>query len=140
MTRDQIAAYIGQHFAGDDVALILAVIEEESSFEPRAFRADRNGGSFGLMQLDVPTARDRGFTGAPDALYDPATNIRFGVAQLNWIADYLKSRSAYSVGSVIAGYNEGVGNVMRGNPDPRYVARVTEFRRQWQLRLAGAVQ
>src|SRR5215469_7350086 len=73
-----------------DVALVMAIIEHESSFDANAFAPDRNGGSYGLMQLDYPTAQDRGFAGSPSALYEPALNIQYGVAQLDWIAAYLQ--------------------------------------------------
>jgi soluble lytic murein transglycosylase-like protein len=39
-------------------------------------------GEFGLMQIRPETARDMGFSGKDDALYDPETNIRWGVAYL----------------------------------------------------------
>jgi soluble lytic murein transglycosylase-like protein len=122
-----------------DAPLILGVIETESSFNERAFRNDRNGGSYGLMQLDVPTARDRGFTGAPADLYDPAVNIRLGVAQLAWIDAYLRARSMAGLSNTVAAYNEGVGNVVRGNPDPGYVHRVLSARAGWQRRLGTGV-
>jgi soluble lytic murein transglycosylase-like protein len=122
-----------------DAALILGFVQVESSFDERAFRIDRNGGSYGLMQLDVPTARDRGFTGKPAELFDPATNIRYGVAQLRWITRYLAQYSAVGLSSTIAAYNEGVGNVVRGNPDPRYVAHVIAARDQWRTVLGEGV-
>lgn len=122
-----------------DPALILGFVQAESSFDERAFRIDRNGGSYGLMQLDVPTARDRGFKGKPADLFDPATNIHYGVAQLRWIKKYLAQYSANGLTSMIAAYNEGVGRVVKGNPDPRYVAAVTAARDQWRAVLGEGV-
>jgi soluble lytic murein transglycosylase-like protein len=120
-------------------ALVMAIIQQESNFDERAWRNDRNGGSYGLMQLDVPTARDRGFVGRPEELYLPATNIRLGVAQLEWIKPYLAPRGALGLQSLIAAYNEGVGNVIRGNPDPRYVGSVMGHYAAWRVQLGEGV-
>ncbi len=138
MTRAEIVAMVIRDYRDHDVPLILAVIEIESSFSELAFLPDRNGGSYGLMQIDLPTARDRGYAGDGPGLFDPCINVKIGVAQLDWIAADLKRNSAFSVASVIAAYNEGVGNVLRGNPDPRYVARVTAKRTYWQIIVNGA--
>lgn len=130
-------------------SLVMAIAEQESGrhdahgvlvdFNERAFLNDRNGGSFGLMQLDLPTARDRRYTGTGPGLYDPPTNIRFGVAQLDWIADQLRHRGAFGLQNLFAAYNEGVGNVMRGNPDIRYVGSVVAYRNKWQVALGEGV-
>jgi soluble lytic murein transglycosylase-like protein len=120
-------------------SLIMADIQQESDFNERAYRADRNGGSFGLMQLDVPTARDRGYGGDGLGLYNPELNIRFGVAQFLWIKSELEKHSAWSIANLLAAYNEGVGNVLRGNPDPDYVAKVLGYRAAWQQKLLEGV-
>jgi soluble lytic murein transglycosylase-like protein len=119
---------------------IMGVIETESSFNEGAFLADRNGGSYGLMQLDLPTAKDRGYKGSALGLYDPRTNICFGVKQLDWLKATLAGHGFSGLQDVIAGYNEGVRNVLRGNPDPRYVGRVFEYREKWRLQLGDALQ
>ncbi|HEY1503724.1 MAG TPA: transglycosylase SLT domain-containing protein [Stellaceae bacterium] len=122
-----------------DPALILGFVQTESSFNERAFRIDRNGGSYGLMQLDLSTARDRGYPGDAFGLYDPKTNIHYGVAQLRWINRYLASYSAVGLQSMIAAYNEGVGRVVKGNPDPRYVASVIASRDRFRAILHEGV-
>jgi soluble lytic murein transglycosylase-like protein len=122
------------------VPLIMGFCEHESSFNERAFRADRNGGSYGLLQLDVPTARDRGFTGQPCDLFDVPTNLRYGVAQLDWIADTLRRHGAFGLQSLVASYNEGVTACLRGNPDPLYVAGVLAARDRWQVALGEGVR
>ena len=123
---------------GDDLPLVMGVIEHESSFDPDAFAIDRNGGSYGLMQLDMMTARDRGYRGEPHGLLDPDLNVSLGMAQLRWIKTFLARNSALSVQAIAAAYNEGVGNVLRGNPDPRYVGAVLAARTRWQIALDGA--
>ena len=55
-----------------------AVVRIESRYNPRA----SNGGALGLMQIKPATARGLGFSGPASALYEPETNIRFGVRYL----------------------------------------------------------
>jgi hypothetical protein len=129
---------------------LLGIAEQESGrhdrrgalidFDERAFLMDHNGGSYGLFQLDLPTARDRGYTGDGNGLFDPATNTEFAVRQFDWIADRLKHASAYGPQNLIAAYNEGVGNVLRGNPDPRYVGLVMGYRERWRFALGEGVE
>lgn len=137
ITKADIVALARELHGDIDLPLLLAIIEHESSFNPDAFLVDRNGGSWGLMQLDLPTARDRGYKGDGPGLRDPRTNIFYGVKQLDWIAAYLKSRSSFGVGTMIAAYNEGAGAAARGNPDPRYVQAVLAARTRWQIDLGG---
>ncbi len=65
-------------------ALLEAVIHEESGGDPDAFpeHPERDGASFGLMQLLLPTARMVGFTGKAPQLFGPDMNIRLGAAYL----------------------------------------------------------
>ncbi len=140
MTKAEIACMVVRDYGQRDPSLILAIIQQESAFNARAFRPDRNGGSFGLMQLDLPTARDRGYTGDGPGLFDETTNVRLGVAQLEWIASFLRARSAFGLAAEIAAFNEGVGAALRGNPDPRYVGNVLAYRLDWQRALGSGVQ
>ena len=139
-TRKQVADYVRANAGGLDPAFILGVVTHESSFNPRAFLMDRNGGSYGLMQLDLPTARDRGFTGTAEQLYDPATNLKLGIAQLVWISNYLAKLGRSSQQNIAAAYNEGVGNVAKGLPDPLYVQAVINATGQWQQILQRGYQ
>lgn len=114
------------------VPLVLAFCAVESGdwqnpradYNDAAYLDDRNGGSYGLMQLDWLTAHDRGYEGTPAGLYDPSTNLEYGIRQVQWTGDYLTARGLYSIANVAAGYNEGVGNVGKGRADPDYVARI----------------
>ena len=123
MTKNEIIAYVRGR-AGTDAPLILGFIQTESSFRPGAFANDKNGGSYGLMQLNLVTAEDRGFKGTAPDLYDEVTNIGLGMAQVQWIRDTLAKHEIFELESVIAAYNEGVGAVLEGRPDPTYVNRV----------------
>jgi len=123
MTREEIISFVRANY-GDDAPLLLGIIQTESSFRADAFLNDRNGGSYGLMQLDVPTARDRGYIGEGVGLFDSEKNITVGAAQVAWIRDFLAGHNIFDLESVIAAYNEGVGNVLKGRADPGYVNRV----------------
>lgn len=65
---------------GVDPAVILALIQSESSFNPNAI--GDNGKSFGLMQIQIPTAQSvmGDPTITPQTLINPDTNIQIGTA------------------------------------------------------------
>ncbi|MDE1992631.1 MAG: transglycosylase SLT domain-containing protein [Rhizobiaceae bacterium] len=64
---------------GVPVELATAVVQIESNFNPR-----RRGsaGEIGLMQIKPTTAKLMGYTGKAKGLYDPETNIQFGMKYL----------------------------------------------------------
>lgn len=99
------------------VALVKAVMAKESSFNPKAYKAEPqiDDASRGLMQVLFRTAKNLGFKGAsPDMLFDPGINIEFGTALL---ADNLK-RTGGKVDAAVAAYNAGWSKV-RPNDAPR---------------------
>lgn len=103
-----------------DAALLMAFIEVESAGNPRAFRNDRNGGSYGWMQLDLRTAEDRGYKGNAVGLYNIRTNVQFAAAVLDWIAENLNKHGLYSVANLAAAYNSGLEHVLGGGVDTDY--------------------
>lgn len=115
---------------GLDPADILAFIAVESSFRPTAYRYEAHLGdaSYGLMQILFKTARFVGYKGDPAGLYDPATNIRFGMRYVAYVRDYLRPRLGRDPDwqEIASGYNGGPGRVVRGW---RSVAYVEEWRR-----------
>ncbi len=124
----------------EDPALILAIIEQESDFNPRAYNPnDPNGGAWGLMQMLLPTARDMGYAGDGPGLFDPPTAIALGVAYIGWIRGYLASRGVGGDQAVIAAYNAGVGNVAKGYQNLGYVTSVNARREKWRAQLMGAI-
>jgi soluble lytic murein transglycosylase-like protein len=87
---------------GVERELVCAVIEAESGWNARAVSS---AGAAGLMQLMPDTAaafgvRDR---------FDPAENIRGGVAYLAWLRD----RYGGDRRLMVAAYNAGHGRVLR---------------------------
>ncbi len=101
---------------GLDPVLIKAVIATESSFNPRAYRAEPQirDASSGLMQILYQTAKMMGYTGTPEGLFDPETNIRFGSAYLT----HQVTRYQGDVPSALAAYNAGTA---RRGADGRFV-------------------
>ncbi|MBR2388478.1 MAG: lytic transglycosylase domain-containing protein [Clostridia bacterium] len=99
--------------------LIYATIKVESSFEPEAIS---RAGARGLMQLMPSTFEwltsdeHLGEHLTPNMLYDPETNIRYGVYYLK----YLYTKFGYNGDLVSAAYNGGEGNVAEWLLDERY--------------------
>lgn len=78
--RDNIDALIEQQAKANGVpaSFVHAVVKRESNYNPRA----KGGSALGLMQIKHATARGLGYTGDAAGLYDPETNLRYGVAYL----------------------------------------------------------
>lgn len=78
MYDDIIARYAAMYSV--PIAWINAVIAQESSGDPNAYRAEPQIGdaSYGLMQVLYKTAKGLGYMGLPNGLYDPDTNIQLG--------------------------------------------------------------
>ena len=89
--------------------LALAIIRAESNFDPNA-RSPKN--AQGLMQL-IPETSARFNVKKP---FDPAQNVRGGLAYLRWLLAYFKGEVAL----VAAAYNAGEGAVERYRGVPPY--------------------
>ncbi|NBC13090.1 MAG: transglycosylase SLT domain-containing protein [Gammaproteobacteria bacterium] len=98
--------------------LVLAVIEVESDFNPRA-RSPKN--AQGLMQL-IPETAER--FGVRD-VWDPEQNIRGGMAYLRWLTRYFDG----DLELVLAAYNAGEGAVERYGGIPPYAETQDYVRR-----------
>lgn len=134
---------------GLDLALVLAVIQKESTFDPKARSA---AGAVGLMQLLPSTAKWLGLKDT-SKLTTPAVNIKYGVKYLKYLwdefgdmapadlapADLARKASRMS----IAAYNAGQGNVRKYDDVPpfketrNYVSKVTEYFAYYEGRLAA---
>ncbi|MGB5473083.1 MAG: transglycosylase SLT domain-containing protein [Gammaproteobacteria bacterium] len=94
---------------GLDANLLLAVVEVESSFNPRA-RSSKNAS--GLMQL-MPATASRFEV---DDIWDPIENLRGGMAYLRWLMDRYEGDLDLS----LAAYNAGEHVVNRYGGIPPY--------------------
>lgn len=124
------AAVIEQHASRQRVRpeLVRAVIQVESGFNPLA-RSHK--GAMGLMQLMPQTAADYGVVDA----YNPAENIRAGVAYLRALLD----RYAGDEELALAAYNAGPGAVERyGQRIPPY-RETRDYVRKVKGRTGGAL-
>ncbi len=117
-----------------DPALVRAVIETESNWNPKAYS---HKGAGGLMQL-IPTTAQR--YGAYD-VFDPQQNIDAGVKHLKWLLE----RYNGNLDLALAAYNAGEGAVDRVHGVPayretrNYVQKVQNaYFRPGSGRLAGA--
>lgn len=75
---EKIVARYGAAY-GVSAALAHAVIRIESNYRPNARGSH---GEIGLMQIKPSTARMLGYTGSAKGLYDPETNIKYGMKYL----------------------------------------------------------
>jgi soluble lytic murein transglycosylase-like protein len=102
---------------GVPVELAHAVISVESQYRPNV---RGSAGEVGLMQIKPSTARGLGFAGSVKALYDPETNIRFGMKYLGMAR---KLGGGTTCGTILK-YNAG-HNAKRMNPvSRRYCGKV----------------
>jgi len=104
----KIVQEAGRSYAVDP-ELILAVMAQESNFNPTAvsYKKGRPCAS-GLMQLTAATAKRFGVTDP----FDPEENIRGGVKYLRFLLDTFGDER---LDLVLAGYNAGEGAVLRYN-------------------------
>lgn len=136
---------------GVDPALVLAVIQQESRFNPKA----RSGaGALGLMQMMPATARIMGLKD-PQKLFIPKVSVKYGTQFIKdlW-AEFgrkkdLANLSAEDINSAevintIAAYNAGPGNVKKYHGVPpfketqEYVVRVRANFKKYKKLLSAA--
>lgn len=91
--------------------LVSAVIEVESGWNPKAYRAEPQikDASYGLMQTLYGTARGLGYAGKPEGLFDPATSISLGAKYLKKMLDQFGGSWALA----LSAYNAGPGATSR---------------------------
>jgi soluble lytic murein transglycosylase-like protein len=79
--RAEYDALVATHARANAVpeALVHRVIVRESRYQPRLVG---RGGTIGLMQIKLSTARGLGYTGDAEGLRDPNTNLTYAVRYL----------------------------------------------------------
>jgi soluble lytic murein transglycosylase-like protein len=80
-SRAQYESMVAAHAAANNVpeALVHRVIVRESKYHPSLVG---RGGTIGLMQIKLATARGLGYTGDAAGLRDPDTNLAWGIKYL----------------------------------------------------------
>lgn len=112
---------------------IMAHIEIESSWQPDVGDHVDSFGSAGLMQVLPATAVQMGVKGS---MLDPANSILAGMRYLQncqtIVGHYREKAGGHLlIEDLVAAYNEGPGNVMRGRQDPRYVTAWRTAQAKW---------
>jgi soluble lytic murein transglycosylase-like protein len=79
--RAEYDALVATHASTNAVpeALVHRIILRESRYQPGLIG---RGGTIGLMQIKLSTARGLGYTGNAEGLRDPNTNLTYGVKYL----------------------------------------------------------
>ncbi len=83
-----------------DTMAVLGIAYVESSFRPTAIGDD--GRSFGLMQIQMPTAKDMGFKGNKKQLLNPKVNAKYSIRYFK----YMRKRTK-SIEMALDAYNRG---------------------------------
>ncbi len=117
--KSSIHNLVGKHAraAGVPVKLALAVVQVESNFNPRA---RGQAGEVGLMQIKPATARGIGYKGSIKALYNPSTNLIWG---MKYLAE-ARRRGGGSVCGTILKYNGGHHAKRMNKISSRYCGKV----------------
>jgi soluble lytic murein transglycosylase-like protein len=79
--RADYSELVARHAQANGVpeALVHQVIVRESRYQPNLVG---RGGTIGLMQIKLATARSLGYTGTAEGLRDPDTNLAYAVKYL----------------------------------------------------------
>ncbi len=96
------ASIIEKHASAYGVPLQLAhaIVSVESNYRPNV---TGRAGEVGLMQIKPATARGMGYSGSTKALYDPDTNIRWG---MKYLAGAISRSDGTTCGTILK-YNAG---------------------------------
>lgn len=111
----QVNNYANQY--NNNVALMIALVREESAFNPEA---QSGVGAIGLMQLMPATAHDIGNKHSIDFntsyLFNPELNLKLGNLYYSTIKEMLENKDV----SAVAAYNGGIGSVTRWKTSLNY--------------------
>lgn len=102
---------------GVEPELAHAIIRVESNYNPRT---RGSAGEIGLMQIKPATARMMGYSGSAKGLYDPETNLRFG---MKYLAMAQELGGGETCGTVLR-YNAGHAATRMNPVSKRYCGKV----------------
>lgn len=105
---------------GVSSSLAHAVVRHESNFQPNVRGA---AGEIGLMQIKLSTARGLGYTGSAKGLYEPSTNIQFG---MKYLAMAQKLGGGSTCGTILK-YNAGHGAKRMNPTSAKYCSSVKSY-------------
>jgi hypothetical protein len=102
-SRAQYDSMVASHARANNVpeALVHRVIVRESKYHANLVG---RGGTIGLMQIKLPTARGLGYTGDAAGLRDPDTNLAWGVKYLAGAYRAAKGDHSQAVRYYASGY------------------------------------
>jgi len=117
-------ALIATHAAANGVpeTLVRRVIVRESRYQAGLVG---HGGTLGLMQIKLATARGLGYTGTADGLLDPNTNMTYAVKYLAGAYRTAGGNADRAVGYYASGYYYAAkrqrlsARVAKPNPQPQ---------------------
>ena len=131
--RAEYEAMVARHASANGVPVVLVhrVIVRESRYQPALVG---RGGTIGLMQIKLATARALGYSGDAQGLRDPDTNLAYGVKYLAGAYHAANGDHSRAMHYYASGYYDVAKRQRReravtagiesfGNPDPAHVAR-----------------
>lgn len=113
-----IKTYARQY--GVPVDLAHAVVRVESNFNAKA---RGSAGEIGLMQIKPATARMMGYSGSAKGLFNPETNIKFG---MKYLGQARKLAGGDLCGTILK-YNGGHGATRMSKGPLRYCGKVQQI-------------
>ena len=124
LRKNKYKNLIAKHARNNGVPLnlALAVVQVESAYRPNARGA---AGEIGLMQLMPRTARFIGYKGKMKHLYNPDTNIRYG---MKYLGKAHKLGGGSTCGTILK-YNAGHGAKKMNRISRKYCKRVRRIMR-----------
>ena len=109
------------------VALVMGIIAQESGFNSLAKRYEPklDTSSYGLTQILYTTAKDYGFTGDEDSLFDDNVNLKFGLKYLKKQYDKYNQ----NIQDTISAYNLGTAKKLSSGKyaNQQYVNQVLSY-------------
>lgn len=132
--NEEIADLVLKYSAHNEIdpALLVALMETESNFNPKAINRNKNGSyDRGLCQLNSNTFRDL----KPAEFYEPETNIKLAAELLRWC--YKTSGNNPVI--ALAYYNAGYGNVNNdrvGSITLKYIHKIFNLKKQHEEQIA----